>query len=100
MSESASPGKRYHLRYLNLFEEDLNQIVDNSSHELENPEVADNLINAVEDTNATTVWKLLNSIHQNGTGSTPSKIFSDCIQYTQRKRGDVQAKTVEPLILR
>ena len=49
MSESASQGKQYHLRYLGLFEEDLNQIVDYISHELENPAAADKLINAVED---------------------------------------------------
>lgn len=49
MSENVSPGKRYHLRYLNLFEEDLNQIVDYISHELENPAAADNLINAVKE---------------------------------------------------
>jgi toxin ParE1/3/4 len=49
VSENVSPGKRYHLRYLDLFEEDLNQIVDYISHELENPAAADNLINAVEE---------------------------------------------------
>jgi len=49
VSENVSSGKRYHLRYLNLFEEDLNQIVDYISHELENPVAADNLINAVKE---------------------------------------------------
>ena len=47
MSENVSPGKWYHLRYLDLFEEDLNQIVDYISHELENPAAAEKLVNAV-----------------------------------------------------
>lgn len=49
MSENASPDKQYQLRYLDLFEKDLEQIVDYITHELDNPEAADNLINAVED---------------------------------------------------
>ena len=48
MPENASSGKRYHLRYLALFEEDLNQIVDYIQNELESPEAADNLLSAVE----------------------------------------------------
>ncbi|NLZ69976.1 MAG: type II toxin-antitoxin system RelE/ParE family toxin [Clostridiaceae bacterium] len=49
MSENASRGKHYTLRYLDLFLEDLSRIVDYISHELENPMAADNLVNAVED---------------------------------------------------
>lgn len=49
MSENASPNKRYHLRYLDLFEEDLNQIVDYIMHHLESPEAAANLVSDVEE---------------------------------------------------
>lgn len=49
MSESVSQGKQYQLRYLGLFEEDLSQIVDYISHELDNPAAADKLITAVEE---------------------------------------------------
>lgn len=49
MSGSASHDKHYHLQYLDLFEEDLAQIVDYISHELESPQAAYNLVNAVED---------------------------------------------------
>ena len=48
MSENASPDKQYQLRYLDLFEKDLEQIVDYITHELDNPEAADNLIGAMD----------------------------------------------------
>ncbi len=50
MSKDVFPeNKRYHLRYLPLFEEDLQQIVDYISVQLENPDAAENLLQAVED---------------------------------------------------
>lgn len=42
-------GKRYELRVLPLFEDDLNEIVDYISHRLQNPIAADALIDAVEE---------------------------------------------------
>lgn len=41
-------NKRYELRYLPLFQQDLLEIVDYISHVLKNPEAASQLINEVE----------------------------------------------------
>lgn len=41
-------GKRYELRVLPLFEEDLNEIVDYIAFRLQNPAAAENLVNEVE----------------------------------------------------
>lgn len=49
MSKSAFQGKQYRLRYLDLFEEDLSQIVDYLSHGLSNPQAAAHLVDAIED---------------------------------------------------
>ena len=49
MSESVSPGKTYRLRYLDLFVEDLSQIVDYICRELDSPQAADSLVDAVEE---------------------------------------------------
>lgn len=49
VSKNASEPKRYTLRYLPLFEEDLAQIVDYIVTVLENPDAAEHLLNAIED---------------------------------------------------
>lgn len=41
-------GKRYELRILPLFEEDLNEIVDYITYRLQNPIAAEKLVNDVE----------------------------------------------------
>ncbi len=41
-------GKRYELRVLPMFEEDLNEIVDYICLELQNPIAAENMVDAVE----------------------------------------------------
>ena len=41
-------GKHYELRFLPLFEEDLNEIVDYITYHLRNPIAADKLVDAVE----------------------------------------------------
>lgn len=48
MSENASEPKRYTLRYLPLFAEDLEQIVDYIGTVLENPDAAEHLLDAIE----------------------------------------------------
>ena len=40
--------KHYELRFLSLFEEDLNEIVDYITYRLRNPVAAENLVDAVE----------------------------------------------------
>ena len=42
-------GKRYKLRFLPLFEEDLNEIVDYISFQLNNPRAAENLLNEIQE---------------------------------------------------
>ena len=41
-------NKRYTLRFLPLFEEDLNEIVDYIANQLQNPSAANNLVNDLE----------------------------------------------------
>lgn len=42
-------GKRYKLRFLPLFQEDLNEIVDYISFQLNNPRAAENLLNEIQE---------------------------------------------------
>ena len=47
--------KHYELRFLSLFEEDLNEIVDSITYRLRNPVAAENLVDAVE----AAIWERL-----------------------------------------